>query len=99
MEHGSPRSGRPRSRIIQEVAMSPDLDYLVARFGAGAKAKLSNIAVTGEPEDHPRSPLEILVTALAEHCGFPGDAVVPVGETRIAELKTRPDYSIRLRPK
>jgi hypothetical protein len=75
----------------------PDLKTAIARFGADAKAKLSNLSVTGEPEDQLRAPLEELFKDLAELCGFERGLLTPVGETSLSSLKTRPDYAITLR--
>ena len=38
--------------------MTLTLQTAIARYGAQAKAKLRNIAVSGEPEDQLRAPLE-----------------------------------------
>ena len=77
--------------------MTLTLKTAIARFGAEAKAKLHNVAASGEPEEQLRAPLEGLIDDLAELCGFPRDAVKAVGESAIATLKTRPDYAITLR--
>ena len=71
------------------------LKKAVSKFGAAAKAKLSNVAATGQPEDQLRGPLEELFPALAEAAGH---AVKPVlvGETAHAETGSRPDYSVTL---
>lgn len=66
----------------------------VSTYGAMAKAKLTNVAAKGEPEDQLRAPLEGLLADLAELSGFSRGAVTAVGESPLAELKTRPDYSI-----
>lgn len=73
------------------------LDEIVSTFGAALKAKLSNPAATGAPEDQLRSPLEGLIVGLAELSGLPPEAVVPVGESSLADLKTRPDYAVTQR--
>jgi len=73
------------------------LSSVFARFGADARRKLANPSAAGELEDQLRAPLETLFKDLSELCGFPADALTPVGETAIASLKTRPDYSITLR--
>jgi hypothetical protein len=75
----------------------PDLQQAVARFGAEARAKLSNPGATGEPEDQLRAPLEGLFADLAELCGFQREHLAAVGESALATLKTRPDYAITLR--
>ncbi|HLM78808.1 MAG TPA: N-6 DNA methylase, partial [Rubrobacteraceae bacterium] len=74
--------------------MNLTLRTAIATFGSEAKAKLANVAATGEPEDQLRAPLEHLVADLAELCGLPRNAVAAVGESSLAELKTRPDYAI-----
>lgn len=66
----------------------------VSDFGANAKAKLSNVAISGAPEDQLRGPLEALLHDLAEIGGLPTKAVSLVGETTLAHLKTRPDYAV-----
>lgn len=55
---------------------------------------LSNPAVSGEPEDQLRSPLEGLIADLARLCGFATHSVIPVGESSLSDLKTRPDYAV-----
>lgn len=69
----------------------------IATFGANVKAKLSNPAAKGEPEDQLRAPLERLIVDLAEICGFPRAVVTAVGESSLSEMKTRPDYAITVR--
>jgi hypothetical protein len=68
-----------------------------SRFGKAVKAKLSSIAIDGEPEDQLRAPIEHLVSDLAELCGLPANVVSAIGETALGDLKTRPDYAITLR--
>ncbi len=74
--------------------MNLGLRSAAATFGADVKAKLTNLAVSGEPEDQVRAPLERLVLDLAELCGLRRSAVAAVGESSVTELKTRPDYAI-----
>lgn len=74
--------------------MSLTLHSAISTFGASAKAKLVNLAAKGAPEDQLRAPLEILILDLAELCGLARGAVASVGETALAELKTRPDYAV-----
>ena len=69
------------------------LKEAVSSFGVEARAKLSNPAATGAPEDQLRAPLEKLLTDLAELVGFAHGRVVLVGETSLADLQTRPDYA------
>lgn len=67
---------------------------VVSDFGASAKAKLNNVAISGAPEDQLRGPLEVLLHDLAEIGGLPAKAISFVGETTLAHLKTRPDYAV-----
>lgn len=67
----------------------------VSNFGAAAKAKLANIAVSGQPEDQLRGPFEALVPALAEAAGIAGEVVL-VGETALSDLKTRPNCLVKV---
>ena len=66
----------------------------VSTFGASVKSKLASIAISGQPEDQLRGPLEILVKALAELCGLPARSVHLVGETPHPDTKTRPDFAV-----
>ena len=70
------------------------LDAVVSQFGASAKQKLSNPGAVGAPEDQLRAPFEQLLADLAALGNFPSDKVVAVGETSLADLKIRPDYSV-----
>ncbi|HET6535465.1 MAG TPA: type ISP restriction/modification enzyme [Sphingomicrobium sp.] len=54
-----------------------------------------NSGATGQPEDQLRAPLERLFEALAELNGKPG-MVTLVGETSLAGMQTRPDYSVTI---
>jgi hypothetical protein len=78
------------------VSAVKNLAEVVAAFGAAAKAKLDNPAASGAPEDQLRAPLEALILELAGLTGLPPGAVVPVGESSLADLKTRPDYAVTL---
>jgi Type ISP C-terminal specificity domain/N-6 DNA Methylase len=73
------------------------VEEAVAEFGAAAKAKLSNPAVSGAPEDQLRAPIEALLGQLSRLAGLPEGALSLVGETSLADLKTRPDYSATVR--
>jgi hypothetical protein len=66
----------------------------VSKFGASVKPKLSNIAIGGAPEDQLRGPLETLVKDLAENGGLLAASVSLVGETSLADIKTRPDFAV-----
>ncbi len=74
--------------------MKPTLEHAVSRFGAIAKSKLSNPAVTGQPEDQLRAPLETLLADLCALIGPAADGTVPVGETSLSDIMSRPDYSV-----
>ncbi len=66
----------------------------ISAFGAACKAKLSNRAASGQPEDQLRGPLEVLFADLARLSGLPDGAVALVGESTLADLRTRPDYAV-----
>jgi len=66
----------------------------ISTFGANTKSKLASVAVAGAPEDQLRGPLETLVHDLAQLGGLPGGSVYLVGETSLADLKTRPDFAV-----
>lgn len=69
------------------------LESIVSAFGQAAKAKLSNPAISGSPEDQLRGPLETLFSGMANLCGLQPNALSLVGETHMADIKTRPDYA------
>ena len=66
----------------------------MSQYGATAETKLASIAIEGAPEDQLRGPLETLLHELAELAGLPAGSVHLVGETTLAELKTRPDFAV-----
>lgn len=70
--------------------MNLTLEAAIAAFGAKAKTKLDNPAATGQPEDQIRAPFEGLLGQIAELCGFPQASVAAIGESAVADLKTRP---------
>ena len=76
--------------------MAKTLDAILSDFGNRAKAKLDNAAISGAPEDQLRAPLEGLILDLAEFLGLPRNQIAAVGETSLADLKTRPDYAVTL---
>ncbi len=67
---------------------------VVSAFGLAAKAKLSNPAITGAPEDQLRAPLDALIRGLAQIGGLPPGGVALVGETSLSDIKTRPDFAV-----
>ena len=66
----------------------------VSAFGKAVAARLSSAAASGEPEDQLRGPFENLVQQLAPLCGLKTTPVVTIGESSVADLKTRPDYAV-----
>ena len=74
--------------------MRASLQAAVSAFGREAKSKLSNPVASGAPEDQLRAPLEALIPNLAELAGLRPGTVVMVGETSLADIKTRPDYAV-----
>lgn len=71
-----------------------NLTSAIAAFGASAKAKLSNVSASGQPEDQLRSPFNKLIEDLAELSSIPRAAVAAVGESSLSDLKIRPDYAV-----
>lgn len=65
----------------------------ISAFGAAAKAKLTNPAATGQPEDQLRTPLVNLFEDFAELTGKSGNVIL-VGETSLAGAQTRPDFAV-----
>jgi len=78
-----------------------EIAEIISEFGASAKGKLANAAVTGAPEDQLRAPLETLVLQLAELAGHRTGTVKLVGETTLAHLssgRTTPSRSATRSP-
>ena len=73
------------------------IEQAASRFGSAAKAKLTNAAATGEPEDQLRAPFERLIADVAALLGLPPGAVAAVGETALAAERSRPDYAVTVR--
>jgi N-6 DNA Methylase len=67
---------------------------VVSAFGAQARAKLHNPAISGNPEDQLRAPLERLFHGLATLGDLASGALSLVGETTLSHLQTRPDYAV-----
>jgi hypothetical protein len=70
------------------------LQDAVSAFGMATKAKLSNPAAQGAPEDQLRAPFEALIKDLSVLAGLPDGVVTPVGEHTLSALATRPDYAV-----
>ncbi|MGH6920197.1 MAG: hypothetical protein ACREJ0_21120 [Geminicoccaceae bacterium] len=64
------------------MSVTDTLAEVLAKFGAAAKAKLSNPAASGAPEDQLRAPLEALIADLAGLTGLPPGAVVKLASPR-----------------
>jgi hypothetical protein len=67
---------------------------VISAFGAAAKAKLDNPAISGAPEDQLRAPLERLLHELAALGGLAPGGLSLVGETTLSQMQTRPDYAV-----
>jgi hypothetical protein len=61
------------------------IEAILSTFGTRAKEKLANVAASGQPEDQLRAPFEGLLSDIA------------VGESSVADLKTRPDYAVTVK--
>lgn len=66
----------------------------VSNFGGSVKPKFASVAIDGAPEDQLRGPLDTLIQDLAEAASLPVGTVHLIGETTLAELKTRPDFAV-----
>lgn len=75
--------------------MGLSIEEAISKFGERAKAKLANPAASGQPEDQLRSPFEGLLADMAGIASIPN--VEAVGESALAEIKTRPDYAVTVR--
>lgn len=82
------------SQSVYNPGSRPSLNSVIATFGRTAKQKLANPAATGQPEDQLRAPFEQLIGDLADLVGIGRAHVVPVGESSLGALKTRPDFAI-----
>jgi hypothetical protein len=67
---------------------------VVSAFGAEARAKLDNPAVSWSPEDQLRAPLESLFHCLAALDNLAPGGLSLVGESTLPHLQTRPDYAV-----
>ena len=74
--------------------MTKTLENAVARFGADVLAKLNDPSATGEPEDQLRGPLENLIADINALIGKAGEGIKAIGEVRLPDLMTRPDYAV-----
>ena len=74
--------------------MPRTLGDAVSRFGEDVRAKLNDPAATGEPEDQLRAPLETLIGEINTLLGSAAEGVNAVGEVRLPDLMTRPDYAV-----
>jgi hypothetical protein len=74
--------------------MTKTLSDAIARFGSDVQAKLVDSSATGEPEDQLRAPLENLIADINALIGKAGEGVKTIGEVRLPDLMTRPDYAV-----
>lgn len=74
--------------------MTTTLVKAISRFGEAVRAKLNDVSAAGEPEDQLRGPMENLIFDLNGLIGKAAAGVVAIGETRVPELMTRPDYAV-----
>lgn len=78
----------------REGTLGSDLQTAISNFGAALKPKFAGTAIAGAPEDQLRGPLETLMAELAGLCGFKPGAIQTIGETSLADIKTRPDFAV-----
>jgi hypothetical protein len=74
--------------------MTNTLAEAVSRFGETVRAKLNDPSATGEPEDQLRGPLETLIADINALIGKGAEGVKAIGEVRLPDLMTRPDYAV-----
>jgi hypothetical protein len=86
-----------QSRPIATGGKALTLADAVSKFGKAAKAKLTSPTASGEPEDQLRAPFEQLLADVAAVLKIKVGDVVAVGESTIAEIRTRPDYAVTVR--
>jgi N-6 DNA Methylase/Type ISP C-terminal specificity domain len=74
--------------------MTKTLEDAVARFGEDVRGKLNDPSAIGEPEDQLRGPLQNLITDINALIGKAGEGIKAIGEVRLPDLMTRPDYAV-----
>ena len=79
------------------MSVADQLATAVSRYGAALKPKLSGKGATGAPEEQLRSPLEELIKDAAVALMFKAGEVVPVGESTLSALQSRPDYAVNVK--
>ena len=77
------------------MTQAKTIEKAVGEFGASAKAKLSG--GDGQPEDQLRAPLETLFAQIAAILHPAVQDLVLTGETSLAEMRTRPDYAVKVK--
>lgn len=70
------------------------MNDVVATYGRSAREKFASPAAQGSPEDQLRAPFEGLLRGMAAVCGLDPATIVAVGESALADLRTRPDYAV-----
>lgn len=68
----------------------------ISAYGRAVRERMRETTISGEPEEQLRTPLDTLVRDLAALTSIGGEAVSLVGETRLADLKTRPDFAVNV---
>ncbi len=84
-------------RSLNTSTLPMTIEAILSTFGTRAKEKLANVAASGQPEDQLRAPFEGLLSDIAELSNFPKGTVLAVGESSVADLKTRPDYAVTVK--
>jgi hypothetical protein len=67
---------------------------VISQFGESVAAKLNDPSVIGEPEDQLRGPLVELIKGINVLIGKSADKVEVIGEVRLPDLMTRPDFAV-----
>lgn len=74
--------------------MALTLADAVSRYGKDVKAALNDPSAIGEPEDQLRTPMVNLIGDLNSLIGPDAKGVRMIGEVRLPELMTRPDFAV-----
>lgn len=73
------------------------LDSILVHYNQSVRAKFGVPGAVGEPEEQLRGPLETLIKELALLHGYQPSEVILVGESRLIENNSRPDFAVVVR--
>lgn len=79
------------------LASADPLTVALSAFVSDSTSRLHAIGASGEPEDQLRGPLENLFRSLADITNIGRQGLAMIGESHLADLRTRPDYAVQVR--